>query len=474
MIRSISELSREDSNSFGEKAVFLSQAVKFGFPVPKGFAISNDYFSRFMIDNGNEINELISNLHSDDMNSIIDVSKKIRYLFDRYELPEDLQKEITENYEKLKIDKESYGDVNSDAFNFIKAGRDDPLVSVRISTKNNSNKRYTSLINIKRNSNIYSSIKKVWSSVYSPYSILYHISKRIPFPKPAIIIQEMVNSAKSGEVFSINPINRDKDQNIIQIKWGFNIKNSDPQNIYFVKSSEIIKSYTNEFNTYFTQDPQSGITAQRNLEDQYKNIPILSEKESELIYKISKDLESRFGFPIYAEFSISKRKFNLLQVSPINNYLNSNLEINSDVKYEGIKVNSGYLSNYKFFDSFSPNQINEIIHSGGSIFAKEDITSFGSSICKDFEKPCIIHGKIIHSQNDNEFNESYDEEKIIETDEFSNLRTLLEELELELVNLNLSFSQKRKDGIEIDLHKAKLISELEWEIREIKSRINGK
>jgi len=241
MIRSISELSREDSNSFGEKAVFLSQAVKFGFPVPKGFAISNDYFSRFMQDNGNEINELISNLHSEDMNSIIEVSKKIRYLFDRYELPEDLRKEINENYEKLKIDKESYGDVNSDAFNFIKAGRDDPLVSVRISTKNNSNKRYTSLINIKRNSNIYSSIKKVWSSVYSPYSILYHISKRIPFPKPAIIIQEMVNSSKSGEVFSINPINRDKDQNIIQIKWGFNIKNSDPQNIYFVKSSEIIK-----------------------------------------------------------------------------------------------------------------------------------------------------------------------------------------------------------------------------------------
>ena len=69
-----------------------------------------------------------------------------------------------------------------------------------------------------------------------------------------------------------------------------------------------------------------------------------------MIYKITKDLENRFGFPIYTEFSISKRKLKLLQVSPMTNYLNSNIEINSNVKYSGIKVNSGFLSNYKYFD----------------------------------------------------------------------------------------------------------------------------
>lgn len=473
MIKSLSNLSKEDSVTFGEKSVFLGQAMKFGFPVPKGFAISKDNFEIFMNENGAEIVDLINTVNPDDMNSIVDISKRIRYLFDRYELPEELKKTVRDHYEKLKIDKESYGDVNSDAFNFIKAGRDDPLVSVRISTRSNSNKRYTNIINVKQDVKIFSSIKKVWSSVYSPYSILYHVTKRIPFPKPAIIIQEMVNSAKSGESFSINPITRDRDQSIIQIKWGFNMKNSDSQNIYFVNSSGIIKSYENDFDSYFTQDPQSGITAQRALEDQYKNVPILTDKESELIYKITKDLENRFGFPIYTEFSISKRKLKLLQVSPMTNYLNSNIEINSNVKYSGIKVNSGFLSNYKYFEEFSPNKVLEIINSGGSIFADQDLTSFGSSICKDFEKPCVIKAKIIHSEEkefESETLEFFGEQN---SDEFSNLRTLLEELELELVNLNLTFSQKRKDGLEIDLNKAKLISELEWEIRDIKSRINS-
>jgi hypothetical protein len=251
------------------------------------------------------------------------------------------------------------------------------------------------------------------------------------------------------------------------------MKNSDSQNIYFVNSSGIIKSYENDFDSYFTQDPQSGITAQRALEDQYKNVPILTDKESELIYKITKDLENRFGFPIYTEFSISKRKLKLLQVSPMTNYLNSNIEINSNVKYSGIKVNSGFLSNYKYFEEFSPNKVMDIINSGGSIFADQDLTSFGSSICKDFEKPCVIKAKIIHSEEkefESETSEFFGEQN---SDEFSNLRTLLEELELELVNLNLTFSQKRKDGLEIDLNKAKLISELEWEIRDIKSRINS-
>ena len=92
---------------------------------------------------------------------------------------------------------------------------------------------------------------------------------------------------------------------------------------------------------------------------------------------------------------------------------------------------------------------------------------------EDFEKPCVIKAKIIHSEEkefESETSEFFGEQN---SDEFSNLRTLLEELELELVNLNLTFSQKRKDGLEIDLNKAKLISELEWEIRDIKSRINS-
>ena len=39
MIEWISELSKDDRSRFGEKAALLGELSKFGFPVPKGFAI---------------------------------------------------------------------------------------------------------------------------------------------------------------------------------------------------------------------------------------------------------------------------------------------------------------------------------------------------------------------------------------------------------------------------------------------------
>ena len=300
MVIWLNEVSKSNADEVGEKAALLGEMIKFGFPVPRGFVISYDEFDKAMVELGPEIQSILSIANPDNFNSILTASEKIKELFKSYQFSNDFEREVKDFYSKLQIDKKEYGNVNSDAFNFIKAGRDIPFVSVRVSNNASTPKHYSTSLNIKQIPEIISAIRKAWASSYSPYSILYRRANNSPFPRAAILIQEMVNSTKSGDLFSINPITGNKDQIVIQGRWGLSLKSSPGASIFICDkhSAQIIESYESKPTKYYTKDPQHGNTAVRTLEEEFKNIPVLGSREIELLTKIAKDVENKLGFPV--------------------------------------------------------------------------------------------------------------------------------------------------------------------------------
>jgi len=494
MIEWISELSKDDRSRFGEKASLLGELSKFGFPIPKGFAIPFSEYTEVFQRLETEINSALDSVDVNDVGTITSASRRISELFKNYRFSDVFKKDLEDFYSKLHIDKDSYGNVDAGALNFIKAGRDKPFVSIRVSTNSSTPKHFSTYLNVKRMVNIEPAIKKAWASIYSPYSILYRKLKKAPFPRPAIIIQEMVAASKSGDAFSLNPLNGDNSQFIIQARWGLSMKNSPGASIYICSKdgSKIVDSYENIPDNYYTNDSQSGVTALRTLEDEFKKIPLISEREVNLLSKIVGDIESRVGFPVHIEWGIERRKFKLLQVTPLSHYFKSRPTINFDndqVKssLNGLTSNSGTILNSKikklnenpergdlvYSESFNGNLINSVIRSSGIIFENEDLTSFGSMVARDFDKPCMVKTKMSRINSEEPTNQpNLADDSEFSKDDLDRIRDLLSELENELIELNMRYSSERQSGKEVNNDKAKIISDLEWQIREVRTKIN--
>ncbi|RZD31415.1 MAG: hypothetical protein CXT77_02500 [uncultured DHVE6 group euryarchaeote] len=515
MVRWLNKISKSDAEEFGEKSALLGEMSKFGFPIPRGFVISYDEFDKAMVELGPEIRSIISTANPVNFNSITSASDLIKKLFQEYEFSNDFENEIKDFYSKLHIDKNEYGNVDSNAFNFIKAGRELPFVSVRVSNNSSTPKHHSTQLNVKRTSEIISAIKKSWASIYSSYSILYRLTNNSPFPRAAILIQEMVNASKSGDLFSANPINGNGTQVLIHARWGLTLKSSPGASMFICdkQSAKVIESHESKPNKYYTKDPQDGTTALRTLEEEFKNIPVLGQKELELLVKIAKDIENRVGFSVNIEWVIEKRKFHLIQVRPTSNLFKR--KIFSDQfqnRFEkniakGIPASAGFTSNKMVLvdspadlERFNPNNILVVnsfngqllpylLQSSGIIFRKEDISSFGAVVARDFGKPCLVKTKV-HVNNDfeqAELNAStgnvygpeqqsqvITEEPKIEGIDLSGIHRNLESIEHEITALNAKLTEARSQNLlsEADREKSKLISNLEWEIRELKDKIS--
>jgi phosphohistidine swiveling domain-containing protein len=149
---------------------------------------------------------------------------------------------------------------------------------------------------------------------------------------------------------------------------------------------------------------------------------------------------------------------------------NSGTILNSTIKKINENPEQGDLV---YSESFNGNLINSVIRSSGIIFENEDLTSFGATVARDFDKPCMVKTKIsrINSEELTTQPELEDEPEFSD-DDLERIRDLLSELENELIELNMRYSSERQSGKKVDNDKAKIVSDLEWQIREVRTKIN--
>ena len=72
---------------------------------------------------------------------------------------------------------------------------------------------------------IIQSIKQCWASIFSPQSLLYILKSKqrglkLPAIEMAVIVQEMIDSDIAGVLFTINVLNNNENQMLINSNWG--------------------------------------------------------------------------------------------------------------------------------------------------------------------------------------------------------------------------------------------------------------
>lgn len=208
------EIGREDIPLVGGKCANLGELkAKIGVPVPNGFAVSA-YAYKVFIDKtkaNKKIEALLYGMDTSDMEALQKASLKIRKYIEGLQMPKELEKEILKAYRDL----------------CRKSGREDVAVAVRSSATAEDLPgasfagQQDTFLNI-ASKTLLDSVKKCWSSLFTPRAIFYRKEKGFSTDDVliSVAVQELIKSFASGVMFTIEPVSGAKDRIIINASLG--------------------------------------------------------------------------------------------------------------------------------------------------------------------------------------------------------------------------------------------------------------
>lgn len=206
-IKFFSEITKDNIAQAGGKGASLGEMTQAGIPVPPGFVILATAFDRFLheTDLFQDIQAQLDQVNYKDTNSVDRASNVIRDLVQQAKFPQDLKREITTAFKRLRVKVVA---VRSSA-----TAEDSKTASWagELETYLNTTEK-TLLINI----------QNCWSSLFTQRAIFYRHEKKLLKTKVsvAVVVQKMIQAAVSGIVFTVHPVTKDKYQMIIEAGWG--------------------------------------------------------------------------------------------------------------------------------------------------------------------------------------------------------------------------------------------------------------
>ena len=136
----------------------------------------------------------------------------------------------------------------------------------------------------------------------------------------AVVVQRLINSEKSGILFTANPINGRRDEMLLNSSWGLGeaIVSGDvtpDQWVINKKSEEIVNEYI-AVKKVMSIRKEQGIELVSVKPDKQREITLNKRERRELL-NLARKAEEYFGSPQDIEWAFSDGKFYLVQSRPI-------------------------------------------------------------------------------------------------------------------------------------------------------------
>lgn len=295
----------------GGKGASLCKLFKNGFPVPEGFVCCSEMFSTFMEANGlyEQIYKKLSDIDWDSGESLAAVGKEIRRLVAEAPMPEELQQTLLAHYRELgstaPVAVRSSGtaeDLDDASF----AGQQETFLYVIGEDE------------------VLKYVKECWASLYNDCAIFYRREKKFDEHEVsiAVVVMRMVNSEKSGVMFSANPITKSTNECMMEAAWGLGegvvqgIVN--PDNYVVDKNDYSYKlHYVAEKEIMVVRASERGGSKEIPVPDEKREAPVLTDLEVRELVELAKKAEAFYGKPQDLEWAFEKGKMYLLQSRPI-------------------------------------------------------------------------------------------------------------------------------------------------------------
>lgn len=327
LVKWFSELNKDSGKVAGGKGANLAEIYNLGVPVPPGFVVTAQAYDYFIKKAGlnQKIKELLERIDYEDTEQLNEITKEIRDSIIKSEIPKDLRDEILESYSYL-----STGDleeVKGSALSILKNASEPIFVAVRSSatTEDLAEASFAgqqdTFVNIKGNENLLTAIKKCMASLFTPRATYYRNKQGFKHENAslAVVVQKMVDSDKSGVIFSKDP-SKKNNHVIVEAVFGLGegiVSGSITPDRYIVSEDlKILEKHISEKKTAITRDSQ-GNTEIIKLKEEKANQQVLKEYEIKKLAEISLKLEEHYKKPQDLEFAIEADKIFIVQTRPI-------------------------------------------------------------------------------------------------------------------------------------------------------------
>ena len=337
----LDQISKDDITIAGGKGANLGEIIKVGIPVPKGFVVTTTSFDRLLEENNLEprIRTVIESTLVDDTAKLFEASRKIKEIILSSQMPPEVESVIIEAYETLAAEKNKLNSKTKESV-FAVAVRSSATAE-DLPTASFAGQQAT-FLNVKDEKDLIESVRRCWASLFEPRAIFYRAKQGVSRSSIAVIVQEMVNSDKSGIIFTIDPSNG-KNILLFEAIWGLGesiVSGKVTPDMYKVGKEKgnkgiIIEAQISNKTKMLTRDPKSGNTVEVLLSQRKSNAQVLNEQEILELATYSTMLEDHYGGqPQDIEFAIESDKIMILQTRAVTTKAGKNIE---PVKFKGTK-----------------------------------------------------------------------------------------------------------------------------------------
>ena len=358
-VKWFSELNKDSGKIAGGKGANLAEIYNLNVPVPPGFVITAQAYDYFIESSGikNKIKELLKKIDYENTSLLNEVTEEIRKSITNSDFPKEMEEDIIEAYESLGAEDLSLA--SGSALDILNNAHEPIFVAVRSSatTEDLAEASFAgqqdSFVNVKGYSELLINIRKCFASLFTSRATYYRNKKGFKHEDAslAVVIQKMVDSAKSGVIFSKDP-SYNNENIIMEAVWGLGegiVSGKITPDKYVVSNDlKIIDIKIADKKIAITRN-SSGHQTIVNLKEEKSKQQVLKNSEVIKLADIALGLEEHYKKPQDIEFAIEGDEIYIVQTRPITTLnkrinLETSQEPQGKIILEGMAASSGIAS----------------------------------------------------------------------------------------------------------------------------------
>jgi len=187
-----------------------------------------------------------------------------------------------------------------------------------------------SFLNVRGMQNFLEAVKKCWASLYEPRAIFYRAKNNVQSASISVLVQRMINSEKSGVMFTINPMTGESNV-VIEATWGLGeslvLGAVEPDTYFISRNGELIEKRIGRKERMKIREISTDRTVDLPVATNKVSAQVLTEDELARLVEYGVMLENHYSKPQDVEFAIEKGKIYIVQTRAVTtNYKEEEVE----------------------------------------------------------------------------------------------------------------------------------------------------